>query len=68
MNLVGEKGQKQDKAGLLWVPADYELSSSHQASQSGADVIQKPPLKKQKRSFWSESSVVKGLWELHEAR
>ena len=49
MNLVGEKGQKQDKAGLLWVPADYELSSSHQASQSGAEVIHKPPLRKQKR-------------------
>ena len=49
MNLVGEKGQKQDKAGLLWVPADYELSSSHQASQSGAEEIHKPPLRKQKR-------------------
>ena len=49
MNLVGEKGQKQDKAGLLWVPADYELSSSHQASQSGADVIHMPPLMKEKR-------------------
>ena len=41
--------ETQDKAGHLWVPADCELSSSLQASQSGAYVIHKPPLKKQKR-------------------
>ena len=29
----------QDKAGYLWVPADCELSSSLQASRSGAYVI-----------------------------
>ena len=52
--LVYESGwrkrtQTQDKAGHLWVPDDCELSSIHQASQSGADVIHKPPLRKQKR-------------------
>ena len=52
--LVYESGwrkrtQNQDKAGHLWVPADCELSSRHQASQSGADVIHKLPLRKQKR-------------------
>ena len=51
----------QDKAGYLWVPADCELSSSHEASQSGAEVIHKLPLRKQKRKeFWTESSEVKG--------
>ena len=45
--LVYESGwrkrtETQEKAGHLWVPADCELSSSHQASQSGADVIHKP--------------------------
>ena len=44
-----KKIETQDKAGHLWVPADCELSSSHKASQSGADVIHKPPLRKQKR-------------------
>ena len=44
-----KRTETQDKAGHLWVPADCELSSSHQASQSGADVIHKPPLRKQKR-------------------
>ena len=44
MNLVGEKGQKLrkrlDVSGSQQI--DHELSSSHQASQSGADVIHKP--------------------------
>ena len=44
-----KRTETQDKAGHLWVSADCELSSSHQASQSGADVIHKPSLKKQKR-------------------
>ena len=43
MNLVGEKGQKLGKrldvSGSQRI--DRELSSSHQASQSGADVIHK---------------------------
>ena len=39
--------ETQEKAGYLWVPADCEFSSSHQASQSGADVIHKAPLKKE---------------------
>ena len=43
-----KRTETQDKAGHLWVPADCELSSSHQASQSGADVIHKPPLRKQR--------------------
>ena len=47
MNLVGERTETQDKAGHLWVPADCELSFIHQASESGADVIHKPPLKKE---------------------
>ena len=48
-----KRTETQDKAGHLWVPTDCELSSSHQASQSGADVIHKPPLRKQKRKeFW----------------
>ena len=52
--LVYESGwrkrtQTQDKAGHLWVPDDCELSSIHQASQSGADVIHKPLLRKQNR-------------------
>ena len=38
-----KRTETQDKAGQLWVPADRELSSSHQASESGADVIHKPP-------------------------
>ena len=42
-----KRTETQDKAGQLWVPADRELSSSHQASESGADVIHKPPLKKE---------------------
>ena len=40
-----KRTETQDKAGHLWVPADCELRSSHQASESGADVIHKPPLK-----------------------
>ena len=44
-----KRTETQDKAGHLWVPADCELSSIHQASKSGADVIHKTPLKKQKR-------------------
>ena len=44
-----KRTETQDKAGHLWVPADCELRSSHKASQSGADVIHKPPLRKQKR-------------------
>ena len=51
MNLVGEKGQKLrkrlDVSGSQQI--DHELSSSHQASQSGANVIQKQPVTKQKR-------------------
>ena len=39
--------ETQDKAGHLWVAADSELTPSHQASQSGAAVIHKPPLKKE---------------------
>ena len=43
----------QDRAGHLWVPADCELSSSHQAMESGADVIHKLSLKKaQRKEFW----------------
>ena len=42
-----KRTETQDKAGHLWVPADCELSSSHQASESGADVIHKPSLKKE---------------------
>ena len=42
-----KRTETQDKAGHLWVPADCELSSSHQASQSGVDVIHKPPLKEE---------------------
>ena len=44
-----KRTETQEKAGHLWVPADCELSSSHQASEPGADVIHKPPLRKQKR-------------------
>ena len=44
-----KRTETQDKAGHLWVPADCELSSSHQASESGADVIHKPNLRKPKR-------------------
>ena len=39
--------ETQDKAGHLWVPGDCELSSIHQALESGADVIHKVPLKKE---------------------
>ena len=60
-----KRTETQDKAGHLWVSADCELSSSHQASQSGADVIHKPSLKK---NFWSENRVVKGPWESPGAR
>ena len=42
-----KRTETQDKAGHLWVPADCELSFIHQASESGADVIHKPPLKKE---------------------
>ena len=48
-----KRTETQDTAGHLWVPADCELSSSHQASQSGADVIHKPLLRKQKRKEFS---------------
>ena len=44
-----KRTETQDKTGHLWVPADCELSSSHKASQSGADIIHKPPLRKQKK-------------------
>ena len=44
-----KRTETQDKAGHLWIPADCQLSSRHQASESGVDVIHKPPLKKQKR-------------------
>ena len=37
----------QDKAGHLWVSAGCELSSSHQISGSGTDVIHKPPSEKE---------------------
>ena len=43
-----KRTEPQDKAGHLWVPADCELSSIHQASESSADVIHKSPLRKQK--------------------
>lgn len=47
MILVGEKGQKHwtglDISGAQLI----ELSFSHQASESGADVTHKPPLKKE---------------------
>ena len=36
--------ETQNKAGHLWVPADCELSSSH---QTGDYVIHRPPLKKE---------------------
>ena len=39
--------ETQNKAGHLWFPDDCELSFSHQASESGDDVIHKPPLKKE---------------------
>ena len=39
--------ETQDKARNLWVPADCKLSFSHQASESGADVIHKPPLREE---------------------
>ena len=42
-----KRTETQDKSGHLWVPVDCELNSSHQASESGADVIHKPPLKKE---------------------
>ena len=42
-----KRTEAQDKAGHLWVPADCELSFSHQISESGAYVIHKPPLKKE---------------------
>ena len=42
-----EKGQKHRTRLDLWVPADCELSFIPQASESGADVIHKPPLKKE---------------------
>ena len=42
-----KRTETQDKAGHVWVPDDCELSSNHQASQSGADVIHMPPLMKE---------------------
>ena len=39
--------ETQDKARNLWVPADCKFSFSHQASESGADVIHKPPLREE---------------------
>ena len=39
--------ETQHKAGHHWVPADSGLTSSNQASQLGAAVIHKPPLKKE---------------------
>ena len=42
-----ERTDTQDKAGHLWVPVNCELSSSHQATESIADVIHKPPLRKE---------------------
>ena len=42
-----KRAETQDKAGHLRFPVDCELSSSHQASQSGAEVFHKPPLKKE---------------------
>ena len=47
-----KRTETQEKAGHLWVPADCELSSSHLASPLGADVIHKPPLRKQKRKMF----------------
>ena len=42
-----KRTETQDKGGHVWVPDDCELSSSHQASQSDADVIHMPPLMKE---------------------
>ena len=42
-----KRTETQDKAGHLWVPADCELSSSHQASESHVGVIHKPSLKRE---------------------
>ena len=42
-----QRTETQDKAGYLWGSADCELSFRHQASESGADIIQKQPLKKE---------------------
>ena len=42
-----KRTETQDNVGHLWVPADCELSFSHQASESGTYVIHKPPLKKE---------------------
>ena len=41
------KNRQQDKAGYLWVPDGCNLSSSHKASESGADVSYKSPLEKE---------------------
>ena len=47
MSLVGAKGQKHrtrlDISGSQWIVSCFSL----QASESGADVIHKPPLKKE---------------------
>ena len=57
-----KRTETQDKAEHLWVPADCELSSSHQASESGADVIYKPLLRKQKRKeFSAKRNVVEAM-------
>ena len=42
-----QRTEIQDKDGHLWVPADCELSSSLKALESRADIIYKPPLKKE---------------------
>ena len=42
-----KRTETQDKVGHLWVPDNCEFVSSHQASESDADVINKPPLKKE---------------------
>jgi hypothetical protein len=41
------KDRQQNKAGYLWVPDGCNLSSSYQASESGADVSYKSPLEKE---------------------
>ena len=52
-----KRAETQDKAGHLWVSADCEVSSSHQASQSGADVIHKPSLKKKRGQSFGQKAV-----------
>lgn len=47
----------QDKAGHLRVSAGCELSSSHQTSGSGADLIHKPPSEKEQEKDFAQRAV-----------